>query len=161
MNGFLVAEVDWATGLTAWATAAGVLVAAIGLGAAWHQLREAGKGLRLSGLAAILQLEADMTARKARVEEVTHDVMILDAKEQLSEKLREAHKKRLNCCLEDWFNAVDRLAFCILKDFVPEKDWRAEYRQYIADIIHDHEPFFRADTRYRNILALNVKWQSQ
>ena len=48
--------------------------------------------------------------------------------------------------LENWFNAVDRLAFCIAKGYVPERDWKAEYRDYMAELIRKNPTYFQAGT---------------
>jgi hypothetical protein len=147
------------TAIAAWAAAA---IAAIGVCVAWRQLSNLNSTLRVTSLTAILQLETDINARKERAIEV-------------AEELREFHSHgqpavgyqrdlshltdKLTVRLENWFNAVDRLAFCILKDYVPEKDWRAEYRQEIADIISSHPELFGPDSRYHNIKDIHARWQ--
>lgn len=150
---------DSAAALTAWSTLGTAVVAGGALLVAWWQLRNLNKTLRVNSLTARLQVEAEINARKEKVDEVTEETVRLDKKSTTYERDRDIIKAKLNSRLENWFNAVDRLAFCILKNFVPEKDWRAEYRDYLAGIIAQHPDFFSAASRYRNILDLHHDWQ--
>jgi len=152
--------INWGA-IEALATVAAAVIAALGLFAAWWQLRDLASTQRISGLTSILQLEADITARKEKVYDVTEEIQRLDRDCPSFQQESEILKLKLDNRLENWFNAVDRIAFCILKDFVPEKDWRAEYREYIADIVKQHPDFFGAASRFRNIIDVHHKWQRQ
>jgi hypothetical protein len=67
----------------------------------------------------------------------------------------------MNAALENWFNAVDRLCFCIKHNYLPEKDWRAEYRDCIANIVKEHEDKFGPSSIYTNIIDINNKWKRE
>lgn len=69
-------------------------------------------------------------------------------------------KRYTDASKENYFNVVDRLAFCILRDYIPEKEWKTEYREMINEIVRCSEDDFGAATPYRSIKALYEKWQS-
>ena len=112
-----------ATWLTAIAAVVTATVAVIALEVAWRQLTNLGNTLRLNSLSAVLQIEADMNGRKERVDEVTERILRLGEITDTNRKEAEVLQDTLNSRLENWFNAVDRLAFCVLREYVPEKDW--------------------------------------
>lgn len=118
--------------------------------------------LRMHGLMAILQIESELNTRKSDMNEVgTRLVMQCSRVASKQNKLLiEALTRQFKACQENYLNAVDRLAFCILKNYVPEKDWRAEYRDHLAKDIKTHAEFFTTGSDYRNILTLNDLWQS-
>lgn len=147
-----------ATWVAALATFVMAVVAVIALIVAWRQLTNLGNTLRLNSLSAVLQIEADMNARKERVDEVTEKIC---SGEGTDANRTDVLQDALDSRLENWFNAVDRLAFCVLREYVPEKDWCVEYRDYISNIVIHHAKFFLPGSRYRNIIDLNNRWQRQ
>ena len=134
------------------------VTAVVALLLAWRQLTNLGSTLRIGRLNTILDIETQMNSRKERVDEQVEKIQRSGG---LTDEQKKVEQDALDARLENWFNAVDRLAFCILKDFVPEKDWRVEYRDYINNIVVKHGKFFPAGTHYRNILDLNNKWQRE
>lgn len=157
-----------AEGITAAATVAGVIVAAAGvivaivaLYLAKGQLVNLNQTLKMNGLMAVLQMEADMNSRKQRLDELTGEIARENAAEKPNKKLIEAIGTEMNAALENWLNAADRLAYCILNGYLHERDWRAEYRGYFADIVSKHVHLFQADSIYTNILDLNDKWKRE
>jgi hypothetical protein len=45
----------------------------------------------------------------------------------------------MNACLENWLNAADRVAFCILRGYRVDKDWKTEYRGYFVELVKAHQ----------------------
>jgi hypothetical protein len=151
----LMATASWvsaiSTGLAAIAAIIAVLVA-------FWQLRNLNRTLRVNGLMAVLQLESEINSRKERSDDAVAELERECAREPVDVELVRIVRDQVVGCTENWLNAVDRLAFCILKGYIPERDWKAEYRDYITDLVWRFEPNFRADTWYRNILELHGKW---
>lgn len=95
------------------------VTAVVALLLAWRQLTNLGSTLRIGRLNTILDIETQMNSRKERVDEQVEKIQRSGG---LTDEQKKVEQDALDVRLENWFNAVDRLAFCILKDFVPEKD---------------------------------------
>lgn len=145
--------------LGAIATAVAAVAAVVGVWVAWSQLGNLNSTLRMNALAIVLQLESEMNSRKAKGDELAAEIRKVTIEPHPNQRLVEILGDHLKGCLESWLNAVDRLAFCILREYVPEKDWKTEYRNYIADMIRVHKEYFGPDTIYTNIIDLHHKWQ--
>ncbi|MEZ6056240.1 MAG: hypothetical protein R3C01_06005 [Planctomycetaceae bacterium] len=150
--------VDW---LTAVATAIGAIATVAGVIIAFIQLRNLNSTLSMSVLSAVLQLEAEMNARKEKVDSVASAIRREGIAKSPNERLVEILKDELDGYLENWLNAADRLAYCIKKGYLPERDWRVEYREYFLGLVRDHEQYFGASTIYTNILDLNNRWRRE
>jgi len=128
---------------------------------AWHQLSSLNRNIRVDGLIGLLQLEAEINDRKQTLVDVAHEITAhsrLPKKDQNSRLLREL-EERLKDRTESYLNAVERLCFCIHRGYFPEKEWRAEYREWIATDIEDHEEFFGASTSYTHMVKLHEMWR--
>lgn len=145
------------------ATASSVIATTglVGVFVAAYQLKRLNSTLRLNGLLGIVQLEAEINRRRSRLVDIGQQI-ILEGKGKTAQekKVLASLEQRLKVDTEAYLNAVDRLAFCILKDYFPEREWRTEYRDFIATDVADHEEYFRADTRYNNMLKLHQKWKA-
>ncbi len=141
-----------------WAAA---IVGATAVFVAWRQLGNVSKSIRMSGLMAVLQIESEINGRKEKLNDLAARIRQECNKSKSDEKLIEILNDQLGANIQNYLNAVDRLAFCILHGFVPDKDWRTEYRNAIASDIKTYESRFGASTPYRNILDLNDKWQRE
>lgn len=118
--------------------------------------------LRISALTNVLSLESEMNLRKEKLDNINHEIQILHIKGELNDdKTKEIYENKLDATIENWLNSVDRLCFCIRRNFFTEKDWKLEYRDFIREIIQSFEYKFRADTKYSNILELNKKWSNE
>lgn len=153
--------------LTAWATvgnAVAALVAAlaasIGLGIAWWQLRGIKDGLKVSSLMAVLEIETQMNERKVHFDECSANVR-LGKTEGASKDSMIIRADLFNTAKENYFNALDRLCYCILHGYLQDKDWRAEYRNTIHNVIHNFPDDFNEASPFRNIKELNRKWQAE
>ena len=68
--------------------------------------------------------------------------------------------KLFNSAKQNYFNALDRLSYCMLKDYFSDRDWRAEYRNVLKNAIDTHPDDFNEASPFRNMKKLNNKWQS-
>lgn len=150
-----------ATWISAIATAVGALAAVAAVFVAYFQLTNLNDTLRINSLMAVLQLEAELNARKEKVDEVAGKIKQLNLTKPEDIELIKVLGEEMNGYLENWINSADRLAFCILKKYVPERDWKTEYRPYFTGLINEHVQFFQANSHYTNILDLHNKWKRE
>jgi len=146
---------DW---MQAWAAIVTGGLGIIGAGFIIWQMNQIGHQLRNSTLTNVLSLEADMNSRKAKLDDINNDIERANSEGKLAPEMREVMQKYMNAAIENWLNAVDRLCFCIKNDYLKEKDWKAEYRDYIVDLVKQFEPRFGAASKYKNIIDINEKW---
>lgn len=148
-----------------WVEAIGTVVAAIAaLTAVWvayRQLSNLNDSLRMSTLNVVLQLEVEMNARRAKVNEAATRVRLEAERTDTDGETLTILTDDMHSCLEGWLNSADRLAYCILKGYLKERDWRSEYRGYFADLITNHSEYFGVSTIYTNLLDLNNKWKRE
>jgi len=149
---------EWIQALSSIVT---VLLGICALVFAVRQLSQITVQLRISALTNVLSLESEMNLRKEKLDNVNHEIEILNMKNELNEETKEIYENKQDAIIENWLNSVDRLCFCIKRNFFTEKDWKIEYRDFIRDIIQSFEYKFRADTKYNNILELNKKWSNE
>lgn len=150
--------------LTDWAniaTITSVLIASGALLVAWRQLKGVRTELRMNSLMAVLEIEAEMNSRKEKVDSVAFKIRTIDAEKKLTDSLKDIFFDERNCALENWLNSVDRLAYCILRDYLKDRDWRSEYRDYIQNIVRENESLFGPGTRYTNIVDIHNKWKRE
>lgn len=125
---------------------------------AYWQLKELNKTLKMTGLAAVLSLEAEMNNRRVALDECYLRISQVNPTPETTAKV---HDDLLQSAIQNHLNAADRLAFCINKGYFPEREWRAEYRDYFANLVKQHEDKFGASTPYRNLKDLHNKWQRE
>ena len=128
---------------------------------AYWQLSNLNKTLRMNALTVVLQLEAELNARKEKVDEVASRVRAECATEEPKQELVAIWESEMEGYLENWLNSADRLAFCISRGYLPERDWKTEYRNYFAGLIRDHTGHFGPASIYTNIIDLNDKWKRE
>jgi hypothetical protein len=176
----ILLAVSWAEKLSAYSTLGGTIVQAAAFVAAAYvlcltiqQLRSLNHTLKLTALSGLLQLEADMCARKAKLDDISAEAILQQAEKETTDqskltyqqkKMQEAREKSLEArkktAKENWFNAVDRLCFVIRKGYWHGIDWQAEYEAYIRDIFESHRDWFRPEL-YPNIIAVYEQWKTQ
>jgi len=123
-----------------------------------EQLKLGIEAAKINSLMAILEIESQINERKQRSEEVSFKIQNNNGSNSNN---KEILINELDCALENYINAVDRLAFCIIKEYVKDRDWRTEYRDYISDLIKANPDFFKPGSKYLNIIDLNNKWQRE
>ena len=147
--------------LSAYATVAIAVLTLIWVVVAWVQLAGIKRGMNLSSLMAVLEIETQMNERKMHFDQCSADVRLADVENAPSE-VKKIRAALFNSAKENYLNAMDRLCFCILKEYLRDKDWRAEYRNVLKQTV---EKFATTDfteaSPFRNIKKLNSKWQDE
>ena len=111
----------------------------------------------MTGLMAVLQIEAELQSRADKIDELNMEIRQRCLDSQSTMDQIEILNDRKTALEEAYLNAVDRFAFCILKKYIDDKDWKHEYQAYFNRIVESLPAFFESDT-YDNILALRQRW---
>ena len=123
-----------------------------------QELKNTTSQLKNTTLTNILALEAELNDRKEKVDEINNDIEKLNLSNELTEETRNVYSKFHNVAIENWLNSIDRLCFCIKNNYLSEKDWKIEYRDYIINVVRTFEDKFGAASKYKNIVDVNEKW---
>lgn len=142
--------------IAALAATSGVIVAFVQLSSIKNQLEIAVKNQKSDSLKIVLEIETQMNSRKLEWDKASKQVREADASEQNVEIWDDFFQS----VKESYFNSLDRLCYCIEKEYIADKDWRAEYRNLLHDTIVANPDDFNAASSYKNMIALNTKWQS-
>jgi len=114
----------------------------------------------MSSLMAVLEIETQMNERKVRLDDCSARI-----KQGHADKVPKENMAILagsfEAALEDYLNAMDRLCYCMLHGYLEDKDWRAEYRNYLNNAVKEFPNKFNEASPYRNIKKLNEKWQAE
>ena len=146
--------------IAAWSAVVTALITAAGVWVAWVQLSKIEVTLHMSSLMAVLEIETQMNERKVHFDKCSAEVRLgKENKRPEGEMLILADL--FNSAKENYFNALDRLSYCVLKDYLADKDWRAEYRNLLQQTIQTHAEDFNEASQFRNIKKLNAKWQAE
>lgn len=137
------------------------LFAGAGVAVAWFQLNGIKKSLKTSSLMAVLEIEAQVNERKVFLDKCASDIRHLENKDPKDLEELKIGADLFECAKENYFNAMDRLCFCILRGYLKDKDWRAEYRNAVKNLIDKNPQAFDEASGFRNIKELNKKWQSE
>jgi hypothetical protein len=112
-----------------------------------------------SSVMMVLEIENQMNERKSMWDKAATELRQAEA-ENKSEDLQIILCEYVETTKENYFNSLDRLCFCISKNYLKEKDWKVEYRNLLNSTIQAYSSDFNSSTTpYRNVLDLNNKWQ--
>lgn len=127
---------DWIQAITAIVTGVFGLAGAIFAIVQVYQIKNQ---LSSATLTNVLTLEAEMNSRKAKLDDINNEIEKANLEGKLDKNAKEVFKRYQNSAIENWLNSVDRLCFCIKSNYLKEKDWKMEYRDYIIDIVRDRK----------------------
>lgn len=135
------------------------MIAISGVCVAFIQLRGLNKQVAIAvtnqnkdSLKIVLEIETQLNARKLEFDK---------ANKAFAEasKNKEILAAFIDTTKESYFNAMDRLCFCIQKGYVNEDEYRPEYRDMIKDTVKDFESDFGEWSPYNHIKQINAKWK--
>lgn len=64
----------------------------------------------------------------------------------------------LDECIENYLNGLDRLCFCIIKEYFDNDEMKIEYRHVINDAVKENPTYFQQASKHRNIKKIHEKW---
>ena len=146
---------DWIQAITAIVTGVFGLAGAIFAIVQVYQIKNQ---LSSATLTNVLTLEAEMNSRKAKLDDINNEIEKANLEGKIKQNAKAVFKRYQNSAIENWLNSVDRLCFCIKSNYLKEKDWKMEYRDYIIDIVRTYEDKFGESSLYTNIKDINQKW---
>lgn len=114
----------------------------------------------ISMIMMVLEIESQMNERKSAWDKASLNIRESEAagtSSEIMEIICDYHETTK----ENYFNSLERLCFCISKQYLKEKDWKVEYRNLLKDTIRDNAGDFGVSTPYTNIVDLNSKWQRE
>ena len=141
------------------------LIALIGSGIAWFQLNKINKQIEIAvenqnvdSLKIVLEIETQMNSRKLEFDKAAKLIREADLNNDSKDKM-DILEDYFNSTKESYFNSLDRLCYCIEKNYISDKDWRTEYRNLLHNVIQAYEEDFGEASPYNNIKKINRKWQ--
>jgi hypothetical protein len=139
------------------------VIAAFGTFIAYSQLKKinvqiglAVKNQRMDSVKIVLEIESQMNSRNLEFNKAAKSLREVTKSD---EHALEIASDYFNVTKENYFNALDRLCYCIDKDYISDKDWRTEYRNLVHDIVSSYQEDFAEASPYNNIKKINKKWQ--
>lgn len=145
--------------LTTLAACFGVWIAKKNLGTISESLNLSVKNQKLDHLKVVLEIETQMNSRKLEFDKASKSVREADA-DNIAENKFEILSDYFESAKESYLNSLDRLCFCIDKEYIEDKDWRVEYRNAIQNVITEFPDDFNEASPYKNIKNINRLWQS-
>ncbi|MBW4971617.1 hypothetical protein KZY98_14220 [Croceibacter atlanticus] len=163
-------ETDW---ISAISSALTTIISGGVLWVAYYQIKQVKvqlKGLaenqKNSTLMAVLELESELNKRKesfdkANFELREYNLALESTKKKLNKDLLEIYSDKIEVSKENYLNSLDRLSYCILHDYLSDRDWRTEYRDTIFEAVDNYKEKYDISSRYRNTIDIYNKWKSE
>lgn len=123
-------------------------------------IQQTAQSQRIDALKVVLEIETQMNERKMHFDRVSREIREKDAAGAPAGEMA-ILGDFFETAKESYFNALDRLCFCMEKKYLDERDWRAEYRNLVRQTIAAYEGDFGAASPYRHIISINTLWQSE
>ena len=109
----------------------------------------------------VLEIESQMASRKVEFDKIAREIKEYNLNKDISEEKVNILIEYFDTAKENYFNSIDRLCYCINKNYLDDRDWKVEYRNVLKDLVTNYEDDFNAATPYRNIKKINEKWQDE
>jgi hypothetical protein len=106
----------------------------------------------------VLKLESELSARKQKLSAIAAQIDFESSKSNPNQNKINAFIPYMDTALENYLNALDRLAFCILNQYIPDREWKTEYKTVIIFAVTRNKSKFSIDTSYNNIAKLYKRW---
>lgn len=161
---------DWISAISSSLT---MLISGGVLWVAYYQIKQVKKQLKglaenqkNSTLMTVLELESELNKRKENFDKANFELReynlgIENSKKKLSKELLEIYTDKIDVSKENYLNSLDRLSYCILHDYLLDRDWRTEYRDTIFEAVDTYKENYDVSSRYRNTIKIYDKWKSE
>ncbi|GAA4279667.1 hypothetical protein [Gaetbulibacter aestuarii] len=163
-------ETDWISAISSTLT---TIISGGVLWVAYYQIKQV--KIQLKGLAenqknsilmTVLELESELNKRKesfdnANFELREYNLELENSKTKLNKDLLEIYIDKIEVSKENYLNSLDRLSYCILHDYLSDRDWRTEYRDTIFEAVDNYKEKYDISSRYRNTIDIYNKWKSE
>ena len=161
---------DW---ISAISSALTMLISGGVLWVAYYQIKQVKKQLKglsenqkNSTLMTVLELESELNKRKENFDKVNfelreYNLELENSKKKVNKELLEIFIDKIDVAKENYLNSLDRLSYCILHEYLSDRDWRTEYRDTIFDAVDSYKENYGVSSRYRNTIRIYDKWKSE
>jgi hypothetical protein len=133
-------------------------IAVVQLGKIQKQLEMAVDNQKIDSLKIVLEIETQMNSRKLEFDKASKQIREANLQNESDDKM-DILEDYFNATKESYFNALDRLCYCITKQYIDDKDWRTEYRNMLHLTINTYPEDFNEASPYNNIKNINREWQ--
>lgn len=161
---------DW---LTVGISFLSFLIASIALFFAYKQIRQVNSQLlnlndtfRNSILMTVLELENELIRRKVTWDSTNfelrqYSIDIEMKKVKINVDVLELINDKEKTALENYLNALDRFCYCIIHNYISDRDWKTEYRDVVFEIVDNRPEKFGVNSRFRNTIKIFKKWKDE
>lgn len=161
---------DW---LTVGISFLSFLIASIALCFAYKQIRQVNLQLlnindtfRNSTLMTVLELENELIRRKVAWDSTSfelrqYSIEIEIKKVKFNGDLLELIDDKEKIALENYLNALDRFCYCIIHNYISDRDWKTEYRDVVFEIVDNKPEKFGVNSRFKNTIKIYKKWKDK
>ncbi len=129
------------------------------------QLKNMNNTFKNSTLMTVLELENELIRRKVNWDDANFQIreyqISLEKKEKPNKEIIELLQDKLGTSFENYLNALDRFCYCVLHNYISDRDWKTEYREVVFDIVNNNPEEFNVNTRFRNTIKTFQKWKDE
>jgi len=129
------------------------------------QLKNMNDTFRNSTLMTVLELENELIRRKVSWDDASFELreyhIGLEKKEKPNKNVVELLQDKYGTSFENYLNALDRFCYCVLHNYISDRDWKTEYRDVVFDIVRNNPEEFKVNTRFRNTIKIYEKWKDE
>jgi nitrogen fixation/metabolism regulation signal transduction histidine kinase len=122
-------------------------------------IRQLNNLVKDNSIKTVLEIESLLQQNQTDINRFTSKVRMGDVKGDLTDEMREIYKDDKKALMEIYLNTMDRLCYCILRDYLKDRDWKSEYRELLENTIRKNTDKFQAGTHFKNIMKLYDKWK--
>ncbi|QHI38544.1 hypothetical protein IMCC3317_39370 [Kordia antarctica] len=130
------------------------------------QLNSMNETFRNSTLMTVLELENELIRRKVSWDEASfqlreYPITLKKTKEKLNKATIEILSDKFSTSFENYLNSLDRFCYCVLHNYISDRDWKTEYRDVVFDIVNNNPEEFNVNSRFRNTIKIFQKWKDE
>lgn len=131
-----------------------------------NQLKNMNDTFRNSTLMTVLELENELIRRKVSWDEASfglreYNINLNKEQEEPNLDYLELLQDKFNTSFENYLNALDRFCYCVLHNYISDRDWKTEYRDVVFDIVDSYPENFNVKSRFRNTIKIFQKWKDE
>ncbi len=131
-----------------------------------NQLRNMNDTFRNSTLMTVLELENELMRRKVSWDEASfqireYGINLSKLNENPNKEFLDLLTDKHNTALENYLNSLDRFCYCVLHNYIPDRDWKTEYRDVVFDAVDNYPEQFNVKSRFRNTVKIFQKWKDE
>ncbi|GEP52782.1 hypothetical protein FNO01nite_34540 [Flavobacterium noncentrifugens] len=161
---------DW---ISAISSAVSAFISILVLCVAWFQIKQVKVQLKSlaesqknSTLMTVLELESEMNKRKENLDHYNFELRqygidVNSNNRELNNDSIDLFQDRIKVARENYLNSLDRLSYCIIHNYLSDRDWKTEYRDVLFDAVDNFSDCYGVSSRFWNTKKLYEKWKNE